>query len=250
MPVLEAAHEGRVLHLTLNRPEKRNALNEELSRALLEALEAADTDPTVGAILLNGEGGAFCAGMDLREATDPTIAARMAPLHERLFTVIGRLHKPVVAAIQGPAIAGGTGVAANAHIVIAAEDAQFGLTEIRIGLWPVLIFPACAQAMGERRTTELALTGRIFTAAEAKEYGLVTEINRHPLARATELVRILANWSPEAMRQGMAYIARIRHATWEEAGQIGLEVRGRMMSHPDFKEGVTAFLEKRRPVWH
>ena len=167
MGVLESQLERRVLRLTLNRPQKRNALNEELSRALLAALEAADDDGAVGAIVLTGNGGAFCAGMDLREVLDAQVAARMAPLHERLFTMIGRMRKPVVAAIQGAAIAGGTGVAANAHIVIAADDAQFGLTEIRIGLWPVLIFPACALAMGERRTTELALTGRLFMGKSA-----------------------------------------------------------------------------------
>ena len=247
--VLEAQVTGRVLRLALNRPEKRNALNEELSRALLEALEAADTDAGVGAILLTGNGGAFCAGMDLREALYGEIAVRMAPLHERLFTVIGRMRKPVVAAICGAAIAGGTGLAANAHIVVASDDAQFGLTEIRIGLWPVLIFPACALAMGERRTTELALTGRLFGAAEAKDFGLVTEIVEAPLARATELAERLAAWSPEAMREGMAYISRIRGMSWDEAGAAGLAVRGRMMAGADFAEGVTAFLEKRRAVW-
>ncbi|NDJ12024.1 MAG: enoyl-CoA hydratase/isomerase family protein [Acidobacteriia bacterium] len=249
MGVLESHLEGRVLRLTLNRPEKRNALNEELSRALLGAMEAADAAAAVGAIVLTGNGGAFCAGMDLREVLDAQVAARMAPLHERLFTMIGRMRKPVVAAIQGAAIAGGTGVAANAHIVIAADDAQFGLTEIRIGLWPVLIFPACALAMGERRTTELALMGRLFGAAEAKDFGLVTEIVPDPLARATALAEALAAWSPEAMREGLAYISRIRGMAWDQSGAVGLDVRGRMMAGADFTEGVTAFLEKRRAVW-
>ncbi|HXJ39020.1 MAG TPA: enoyl-CoA hydratase/isomerase family protein, partial [Bryobacteraceae bacterium] len=228
---------------------KRNALNEELSRALLEQFEMADADNSTGAILITGNGDAFCAGMDLREALDRSVAVRMAPLHERLFTVVNRVRKPVVAAVRGPAIAGGTGLAANAHIVIASADAQFGLTEIRIGLWPVLIYPACVLAMGERRTMDLALTGRLFGAAEAKEYGLVTEINEHPLVRAEKLAALLAGYSPDAMREGLEYITRIRGLSWCDAGSEGLEVRSRMMAHPDFAEGVNAFLEKRKPAW-
>jgi enoyl-CoA hydratase/carnithine racemase len=249
MSVLEITREGRVLRLVLNRPEKRNALNEELSRALLEALEQANTNPGVGAILLTGQGDAFCAGMDLREAIDPHMAPRMAPVHERLFSILNRMRKPVVAAIRGAAIAGGTGLAANAHIVVASPDAQFGLTELRLGLWPVLIYPACVLTMGERRTLELALSTRIFSAAEAQEYGLVSELSDHPLVRAEKLVQELAERSPEALREGLEHVARIRHASWEDAGAAGLEVRARMMAHPDFTEGVTAFLEKRRPAW-
>jgi enoyl-CoA hydratase/carnithine racemase len=145
--ILEILQEGHVLRLFLNRPDKRNALNAELCRALVDALEEADRDPGIGAILLSGRGKSFCAGMDLKEVVtdDPQ---ELAELHDRLFTVGSRLGKPLIAAVQGAALAGGTGLVANCHIVIAAEDATFGLTEIRLGLWPFLVFRVVAMALG------------------------------------------------------------------------------------------------------
>src|SRR5262245_19784812 len=112
--LIHSERDGRVLHITLNRPEKRNALNAALCRELVEALEAADTDETVAAIVLTAAGSAFCAGMDLAESMDvpsPEIDA----LHERLFTIGARCTSPIVAAVQGPALAGGTGLVANCH---------------------------------------------------------------------------------------------------------------------------------------
>ncbi|MGH9658996.1 MAG: enoyl-CoA hydratase/isomerase family protein, partial [Bryobacteraceae bacterium] len=129
---LDVGREGRVARLALNRPDKRNALSFALCRALVEALEQAEADPGVGAILLSGHGPAFCAGMDLGEMESPEAMAA-SQIHERLFTAGARSRKPIVAAVEGAALAGGMGLAANAHIVVAAEDATFGLTEIRIG---------------------------------------------------------------------------------------------------------------------
>ncbi len=163
--------DGRLLRLTLNRPQKRNALNLELCRALVEALEGADRDPKIGAILLSANGPSFCAGMDLHEI-DHVDDGALSLVHEQLFTIGARLSKPLVAAVHGAALAGGTGLVANCHIVVASEDATFGLTEIRLGLWPFLVFRAVAAAIGERRATELSLTGRIFGAGEAQEIGL------------------------------------------------------------------------------
>src|SRR3954470_7169063 len=147
--MLEASLDRRVLRLTLNRPEKRNALNAALCRALVNAIEEGERDTQVGAILLSGAGTSFCSGMDLSEMLTPAESS-LEPLHERLFTIGRAATKPIVAAVHGPALAGGTGVAANAHIVIASDDATFGLTEMRIGLWPFVIFRAVVAAVGER----------------------------------------------------------------------------------------------------
>jgi len=189
-----------VLRVTLNRPEKRNALNLALCEELVEAFDQADVDQGVGAIVVHGNGPAFCAGMDLRETADVD-QVQLASIHELLFTSIQRLRTPVIAAVHGAALAGGTGLAANAHIVYARPDARFGLTEIRIGLWPVLIFRAVQHAMGERRTVELSLTGREFKAAEAKDFSLVSEVVEDPLARAMETAAAIADsalsrWGP------------------------------------------------------
>src|SRR5262245_10832005 len=139
--VLTANREGRLLRLVLNRPDKRNALDGALCRELVAAIEQGDRDPGVGAILLAGAGKSFCSGMDLSEMLTPAEAS-LGPLHEQLFTIGRHVTTPIIAAVHGAALAGGTGLIANAHVVVAAEDATFGLTEMRIGLWPFVIFRA------------------------------------------------------------------------------------------------------------
>jgi len=243
--------EGRVAQLTLNRPEKRNALNIAVCRELIAGFERAETDPGVGAILVSGNGPAFCAGMDLAEVLSADQDELMA-LHERLFTVIDRARKPIVAAVQGPALAAGMGLAANAHVVVAGSDARFGLTEIRIGLWPAVVFRAVVRAIGERRATELSITGRFMNADEALRSGLVTEIAEHsndPKARAMEIANQLASLSPVAMAAGLEHVARTRSLAWNDAAAVNKELRARMMASDDFGEGVNAFLEKRPPHW-
>jgi enoyl-CoA hydratase/carnithine racemase len=241
--LIETTREGRVLRIALNRPDKRNALNLALCEQLRDALDRAGDDPSVGAIVLTGNGPVFCAGMDLRDAleADPF---RLAESHSRLFSIIQRLRKPLIAAVHGAALAGGVGLAANAHIVVARPDTRFALTEIRIGLWPVLIFRAFALAAGERRATELSLTGRDFTVAEAHQYGLVTEIDDDPLQRAAEIAAQVGSYSPLAISAGLGYVQQIRGRDWEEASRIGRDVRDRLLKSDAYKEGVSAFLRR------
>lgn len=246
--MIQIAARGRVLHIELNRPEKRNALNLETCRALCDALDRADADSGVGAVLLSGRGAAFCSGMDLSEVLAADQHA-LADVHERLFTTVYRARKPIVAAVHGVALAAGVGLAANSHFVVAAPDARFGITEIRIGLWPVLIFRSVVSAIGERRATELSMSGRMFSAQEAADWSLVTEIHTEPAARAFELATSLAACSPEASAAGLEYINRTRLLGWREAGAVAREVRGALMEKADFTEGVQAFLEKRAAVW-
>ncbi|HVW07045.1 MAG TPA: enoyl-CoA hydratase/isomerase family protein [Bryobacteraceae bacterium] len=246
--MIETATLGRVFQVTLNRPEKRNALNMAVCRELLAAFDRAEADAKVGAILLCGNGPAFCAGMDLAEVLAADQKELMA-LHDRLFTVIDRARKPIVAAVQGPALAAGMGVAANAHIVIAGNDARFALTEIRIGLWPAVIFRAVERAIGERRTTELSITGRMMDAEEAFRAGLAAEIAEDPKSRALQIASHLASFSTVAMAVGLEHVARTRGLSWHDAAAVNDELRARMMASGDFREGVNAFLEKRPPRW-
>lgn len=249
MPI-EKQLDGRVLRLALNRPEKRNAIDLRSCQELTCSLRDAIDDRRVGAILLSGNGKAFCAGMDLTEAAQVDKHA-LAEAHEHVFTIRDWMVKPVIAAVHGPALAGGTGLAANAHIVIASEDAIFGLTEVRLGLWPVLIFPAVVAAVGERRAIELALSGRTFTAVEAERYGLVTEVvpDDQLTSRASEVAASIAEGSATAIRSGLEYVRQIRGKSASEAQRAGRFVRDEMMRHPDFAEGLRAFREKRKPVW-
>ena len=245
---LRSVSSGRVLRLELNRPDKRNALNLELCRALVHALDAAEADPTVGAILLTGNGKSFCAGMDLHEISEANQDAT-GEVHERLFTVGSRLTKPLIAAVHGAALAGGTGLVANCHVVVASPDATFGLTEIRIGLWPFLVFRAVTAALGERRTLELALTGRIFGASEARELALIVEIADDAAARGLEIAGTLADASPTAIQAGLRCVQESRGKNWRQAGEIAQRMRREVFETADFQEGIRAFREKREPHW-
>jgi methylglutaconyl-CoA hydratase len=246
--VIEIATIGRVARFSINRPEKRNALNSDTCRQLLTAFGSAESDPAIGAIMLRGNGTAFCAGMDLEEvlAADQD---ELVDLHERLFTTIQRARKPIIAGVRGAAIAAGMGLAANAHIVIAAPESRFALTEIRIGLWPVIVFRAVSRAIGERRATELSITGRTIMADEALRFGLVTELASDPKEKAMELATKLSEFSPVAMATGLEHIARTRGLDWNDGAPVGRELRAQLMAGEDFKEGVSAFLEKRPPEW-
>ncbi len=246
--LLEISQTGRVLKIVLNRPEKRNALNSELCLKLVRAVDRAESDPGVGAILLAGNGSAFCAGMDLSEI-ESSIPEDLNRSHEQLFTMGARLVKPIVGAVHGPALGGGTGLVANCHVVIASESATFGLTEIRLGLWPFLVFRAVSAALGERRSTALALTGWIFPAAEAREMGLIHEVSADLENRALEVARDMAAWSPTSIRTGMTFVQQVRGLNWSEAGEVARRVRSEVFKSADFHEGIQAFREKRVAKW-
>lgn len=247
--VLDSVREGRLLRLTLNRPDKRNALDAKLCWALVRALDSAGDDPGVSAIVLTGQGKGFCAGMDLAEIAQGAETKEINAVHEQLFTIGARLAKPLIAGVHGAALGGGTGLVANCHIVVAGPEASFGLTEIRLGLWPFLVYRAVTGAMGERRTLELSLTGRTFGGVEAREFGLAHELSDDPAARAVEIARELAGFSPTAVRCGMAFVQQVRGLGWEAAGAVAREVRNQVFAGEDFQEGIRAFREKRSPEW-
>jgi enoyl-CoA hydratase/carnithine racemase len=238
------------MRLVLNRPEKRNALDGALCRELLLAIDQGDDDRTVGAILISGAGKSFCSGMDLDEMLTPAEES-LGPLHERLFTFGRRVTTPVIAAVHGSALAGGTGLAANAHVVVAAADAAFGLTEIRIGLWPFVVFRAVAAAVGERRAVELSLTGRIFDAREAAGMGLVHFVapEGELESYSEELAARIAGASSVAVQAGLGYVVEAGELDNEEAGKTAHRFRQELFRSADFAEGIQAFREKRPPRW-
>jgi enoyl-CoA hydratase/carnithine racemase len=245
---LEISRSGRVLTLRLNRPDKRNALNSELCGLLVRAMEDADADPEIGAIVLAANGPAFSAGMDLTEirADNPV---DLSVLHEQLFTAGARLVKPLIGAVAGPALAGGTGLVANCHIAVGAEHSTFGLTEIRIGLWPFLVFRAVTAAVGERRAMEMSLSGRTFGAHEAKEIGLIHEVTHDAAGRAHDIAEAIASSSPTAIHSGMSFVREVRGRSWKDAGEIARRSRDELFQSADFREGIRAFHAKQRADW-
>lgn len=247
---LETSLENRVLTVTLNRPEKRNALSLALCRELADTFERAQDDPAVGVILLAAKGDVFCAGMDLDEALAGD-AGEHAAVHERIFTVGARLTTPIIAQVAGPALGGGLGLVANAHIVVAVQGSTFGLAEIRLGMWPFVVYRAIALAVGERRALDLSLTGRIFGNQEALAWGLVHHVVP-PFEldeRASEIAAVIAAFSRDTVRRGMAFVHQSRGLPLKEAGRLAAEARKPVFEGPDFREGVAAFREKRAPRW-
>jgi methylglutaconyl-CoA hydratase len=249
-PFLDIERRGRVLEITLNRPDRRNALNREMCEDLVSSCEAADLDDSIGAIYWRSVGPVFCSGMDLEEASTAG-AAEATAIHARLFSLGARLSKPIVCAVQGPALAGGLGLVANAHIAIAVHGTTFGLTEIRIGMWPFAIYRAIESALGPRRTMELTLSSKIFNTPEALAWGLVQEIVP-PFEleeRGEAIAYALANSATGTIRLGMEFVRQSRGLTNEQAMQLALEKRAGCFESLDFEEGVKAFKEKRAPRW-
>jgi len=247
---LDVNREGRVLRITINRPEKRNALDAETCQQLADAVDSVQKDHAIGSILLESTGQIFCAGMDLDEVLSPDAASRTA-IHERLFTMGARSLKPIIAAVQGPALGGGVGLVANAHVVVAAQGTSFGLTEVRIAMWPFVIFRAVERAVGERRATELALTTRIFSANDALAWGLIHEIAPaiEVEDRAWALASQIADSSSEAIHSGLLFLRERRGLNDEDTGKLAHSLRAKAFASADFQEGVIAFKEKRKAVW-
>jgi enoyl-CoA hydratase/carnithine racemase len=247
---LRVEREGRVLHVTLARPEKRNALTGAMCRELAHVLSSADTDRNVGAILLDAEGPVFCAGLDLDELGSPDAASHIA-FHDQLFTIGPRMRKPVIAAVSGPALAGGMALAANAHIAVAAQGATFGMTEIRLGLFPFVAYSAIVRAVGERRALELCLTGRIFAAPEALQFGLIQYVAPafELEDRARHIVETLAHSSSYAITRGFDFMHETRNLSESDVRSLARRLRLEATASADLAEGLAAHAEGRPPVW-
>lgn len=192
---LRIEQDGRLCRIALAAPDKRNVLDAKGCRDLLHELRDAAAHGGTGAILIEADGPVFCAGIETANAID-----------EEIYAIGRTIAKPVIAAVQGVAISGGLALAANAHVVVAAQGTSFGLTDIRDGKWSDAIFRAVSAAVGERRALELSLTGRIFSTPDALAWGLA-----HVVApafelddRASEIAVALANANPEAVRAAIA----------------------------------------------
>lgn len=240
----------------LNRPERRNAMTPEMREELIAAMEEAGAARSCRVVLFTGAGEAFCSGLDLTHLQG--MATRGAEEHRRdaeriarLFRTLYELPKPTIAAVQGPAIAGGTGLATICDFTLAIAGAKFGYTEARIGFVPALVSAFLVLQVGDKRARDLLLTGRLFEAAEAVKLGLVTEIvaAEELMPRALALGKVLAANSPTSMAATKRLLADQNRVWLDEAIAQAMKTNAESRETADFLEGVTAFLEKRRPVW-
>jgi enoyl-CoA hydratase/carnithine racemase len=242
--------QSRVLHITLNRPEKRNALNAEICRGIVDAIEGAQRSDNIACVMIAAAGSVFCAGMDLDEAVGAN-QAELSGLHESLFTVGARSLKPIVVAVNGAALGGGLGLAVQGHLVFAGERAVFGLPEISVGLWPFLVYRSVSAALGARRALAISLSGESFPASRAAEWGLVHHVfaGDEVEDRCRSMAQRLARASPLALALGMKYVQESAGKSWSEAGELAAELRVKLMESADFKEGRLSFKQKREARW-
>lgn len=244
-----------VASVTLNRPEVRNALNATLIRELEQALAALEADQAARVIVLEGAGDkAFCAGADLKGVGDrgTTLQARESfGGLARILEAMARMKTPVIAKVHGFALAGGCGLAAGCDIVVAADDAVFGLPEIKIGLLPLIVMAPILRSVGRKRGMLMILSGEQVSAREAYEMGLVSRIvPRAELSPAVDaLARALAGFSPTAL--GLAKEAAATVAGMEYGASLRYlrEMITLVALSDDAREGIKAFFEKRAPNW-
>src|SRR5271170_971840 len=252
---LQLAFDSSFATLTLNRPDKRNAISFDLIDDLTHALEEVK-DSSARILILTGAGKAFCSGMDLDNLK--VLIGRTAEQNLEdsrtmvsLFRALYEFPKPTIAAVNGAAIAGGTGLALLCDFTLAAPDAKFGYTEVRIGFVPAIVSTFLLRQVGEKIARDLLLTGRIFDAAEALKIGLINEIvpPEKLLDRARELAAQLAENSPLSLLNTKRLLTE--HARAELDSQIETAIRENagIRDSADFREGISSFLEKRKPQW-
>lgn len=230
-PVLETTDRGAVRILCLNRPDKLNALNTELTQALHDALVSADQDQSVRALVLTGSGRAFCAGADLSEFANLTpaqshLVARRADLTARTQMLPQQISKPIVAVVQGAAVGGGAGLAVACDMVVAASNVKFGYPEIKHNIVPALVMTGIQRHLGRKLGFELISTGRFLGADELLRHGLANEIadEADALQRGIDIAQTWANYSPAALGAIKELFYRVADLPFESAMKAGRDV--------------------------
>lgn len=246
---------GPVARITLNRPDKRNPIGLDTCAELVHALGRLRADAAVRVVVLTGAGSAFSAGGDLgsMQATPGSGAASDIP-PATLVDLLLCMHdvgKPIIAMVNGHALAGGLGLMVACDLVVAADTATFGTTEISVGLWPMMITAEITRNIGRKRTLEMMLTGRRYSAAEALAMGLVNQVvpAAELEATTTKLAGELADRSPAAVALGLRAFYGSADMELAPALRYLQGELGKVLALEDAAEGISAFLQKRKPVW-
>lgn len=247
--------QGEIALITLARPEKRNAISAEMMEELESALNESENGPA-RVVILTGAGSVFCAGMDIEELR--AIPSQSSARHvqdarqaARLFRRLYSFSRPVIAAVNGAAIAGGCGLATLADFTLAVPEAKFGYPEVKIGFIPALVGVFLRRQIGEKAARDLLLTGRLMDAEEARARGLVNQIipPGKLMAAARELAAKLLEASPSSLARTKRLLFQIGEAELDWEISLATHENADIRSTPDFQEGLAAFLEKRPPRW-
>jgi len=258
MDVVEIERRGPAAWLWLNRPQLRNALNGELQDFLLEAFKELEAEKNIRVLILAGRGPAFCAGGDLSRMEQASKMSKAKSKAEagRFASLLYRMHtypKPLVACVHGSAFAGGMGLVAACDIVVAAEEAEFCLPEVRIGLVPAMISPYIVRAIGEQQARRYVLTGERLSAREAHRIGFVHEcVPASELdARVEKFAAQLAQAGPQALARSKQLLAQVAQAPISpKLAALTAGVLADVRAGSEAREGIRSFLEKRKPVWN
>jgi methylglutaconyl-CoA hydratase len=252
---IQLAYDAGVATITLNRPDKRNAISFELIDELLAALKEVEASDAI-VLILTGAGKAFSSGMDLDNLKSligrtPEQNLKDSETMVRLFRSLYEFSKVTIAAVNGAAVAGGTGLALLCDFTLAVPEAKFGYTEVRIGFVPAIVSTFLLRQVGEKQARDLLLTGRIIGAEEAARMGLVNEIVSpdNLMSRARELAALLMENSPASLRATKKLLSDHSRAELDVQIEAALRENAAIRTTADFREGVTSFLEKRKPVW-
>ena len=242
-----------VAEIVFDQPESRNALSQALIADAIDAFDRAATDDEVRAVLLTGSGDTFCAGGDLEEFREMREASSSVELLDEasseLLKQLVEFEKPVIGAVNGDAVGGGTGIVAACHVAYAAPDARLGTVELKIGMFPFAIFPILRDRIGDGRALELALTGGLIPADRAADIGLVTAVANDPLEEARETARRTASFSPLALGVGLRAVRETEGMPTVRAIDAMSAYRAPIYKSRDLREGAEAFLEDREPEW-
>jgi methylglutaconyl-CoA hydratase len=250
--VILTATDGPITTVTLNRPDKRNALNTELLGQLCAAIAAAEGDKTQRILVLRGAGTVFCSGLDLDEAAQPDRAHASAEHIAKALRVIAGTRLVTIAAVQGAAIAGGAGLMSACDFAVTTRDAKFGYPEVRRGLVPALIMTFLRRQLRERDARELLLLGKLFDATHAQAIGLVNRVVADEAALSTEvlsLVSSLLQGGPEAVAETKKLLAELWPVAVSADLDRALAFHLQARNSAEAREGLAAFREKRPPGW-
>ncbi len=248
--VEEANH---ILTITLNRPEKKNAINPVMAKEISYVINYAHHNPAVWVVVLEANGDVFCAGGDLKAflgQAEETVSIIPEPAGEVILgDLFNGLHKPCIAKVKAPVYAGGFLLICGCTYVYASPNTVFGLPEVKRGLWPFQVMQSMLQVMSPRAVLDYCMRGKSLNASEAKEIGLVSHVTENVDVEVKALAEELTQYSPSAIRLGLEAFDHLKKIPESEAHGYLKKMLSNAIKTEDAREGMSAFSEKRKPNW-